>query len=70
MRKMISAARRAVRDYASAQGVAKSTFDNTPLHYSAADLVSGLMLLAKKEGLNFDQILKDAKEVFSDEVKA
>ena len=65
-RKWAAKAMETVKAHATAEGMAPDTFINIPLHYHMADLVTGLMLLAKQEGLEWDQIVSDAKEFVND----
>jgi len=60
--KDIKAALAAVRFYQRTRGVEEEIVRHSPLHYHIADLVTGLMELSKREGLNFRRILKDAGE--------
>ena len=55
-------ARRVVVAHARSLGIRGQFLKNTPLHYLMSDLVSGLMLLAEKEKLDFSIVLKDARE--------
>ena len=61
-KQLAAKAMKTVKTHSMAEGMAPRTFANTPLHYHMADLVTGLMLLAKQEGLEWDKIASDAKE--------
>jgi hypothetical protein len=68
-KKMTDEALKVVKAYEASLGMDMKDFEHIPLHYSIADLVSGLMLLAKREGLDFAEILKDARGVVADAKK-
>ncbi len=53
---------KAVREFQERNGVRKEIFRNTPLHYHMVDLVSGLKDLAQARGLNFAEVVKEAKK--------
>ncbi len=65
-RAMAKRAAKAVLDHARAMGAPPDEVKHVPLHYHMADLVSGLLLLAEQEGLDFEAVLKDAREVWQD----
>lgn len=57
-----TAAQRAVVFYQKELEVDREIIKHVPLHYGMADLVLGLMELAKARGLDWKLIVRDAKE--------
>lgn len=56
------AARQAVSLYEESLGASRMELKHVPLHYQMADLVTGLLKLAAKEGLDWSAIVRDGKE--------
>ncbi len=62
MKKRARLALKAVKEFQERNGVEREIIRHSPLHYNMADLVHGLMLLCKEQGLDFSHVVRDAKE--------
>lgn len=70
MRILETKANALVRAHAMSLGTSPQDFRDTPLHYPMADLVTGLMLLAEAKRIDFEAVLRDAREGVEEEKKS